>query len=99
MDECYDKVRVALSDETGELRFTDFDIINAPECGKLAEELRSKLLGQQLADIDVVEIQKMSCPGNGQCMEAIVNIIAEYQDRFLHTHRHDKPKIAGVKEV
>ena len=86
MDDCYDKVRFTLSDATGDLRFTAFDIINAPECTGLAEELRAKLLDRRLADIDVGEIQRMSCPGNGQCMTTIVRIITDYQDRFTQSH-------------
>lgn len=87
MDDCYDKVRFALSDETGDLRFTSFDIINMPECFSLAETLRETLIGQRLADIDVEHIRRVSCPGNGQCMTTIVGIITEYQDRFIRRQR------------
>ena len=82
MDNCDDNVRFALSDDTGELRFTAFDIVNTPECAKLVEELRAKLLGRCLAQIDVAEIQRTSCPANGQCMQSIVRTITECQDLF-----------------
>jgi len=83
MDECYDKIRFALSDETGDLRFTAFNIINMPECSQIAETLREKLIGRRLVDIDIAEIQSMTCPGNGQCMTAVVHVIREYQDLFI----------------
>ena len=97
MDDCYDKVRFKLSDETGDLRFTSFEIINSPECARQVEEIRAKLLGQRLADINTAEILRISCSGNGQCTKTIVNIITEYQDRFLHNRRRDNQDIAVVK--
>jgi len=97
MDDCYDKVCFALSDKTGDLCFTDFDIIDAPECAAQIGELQAKLLGQRLADINTAEILRISCPGNGQCMKTIVSVITEYQDRFLHNRRRDNQDIAAVK--
>ena len=99
MDDCYDKVRFTLSDETGDLRFTAFEIINSPECASQVEEIRAKLLGQRLADINTAEILRISCLGNGQCIKTIVNIITEYQDRFLHNRRRDNQDIVVVKEA
>ena len=55
MDNCYDKVRFTLSAETGDLRFTAFEIINSPEYASQVEEMRAKLLGQRLADINTAE--------------------------------------------
>lgn len=83
MGNCDDNVRFALSDDTGFLHFTAFDIVNSPECAGLLEELRAKLLGRRLAQIDVAEIQSTSCPGKGQCMQTIVRTITECQDMFL----------------
>ncbi|MFC1782956.1 hypothetical protein ACFL02_05155 [Planctomycetota bacterium] len=87
MDDCDDKVRFALSDKTGELRFTNFDIVGVPECVNVIEKLRVFLLNQKLADIDITEIIKMPCPGNGQCIQTIVRVIEEYQGRFIHKIR------------
>jgi len=98
MDDCYDKVRFALSDETGEMRFTAFDIVNTPECSQLTETLRRILIDRRLADIDVAEIQGMSCPGNGQCMTTIVRIITEYQERFLRRQRQGKLQMEVPQE-
>ena len=97
MDDCYDKIRFTLSDKTGELCFTEFDIINAPECVSQVKELRAKLLGRRLADINTADILKISCSGNGQCMISVVSIIKEYQERFLHNRRRDNQNISSVK--
>jgi hypothetical protein len=85
MDNCDDNVRFALSDDTGYLHFTAFNIVNASECAGLVEELRAKLLGRPLAQIDVAEIQSISCAGSGQCMKAIVRTVTECQDMFLRS--------------
>jgi hypothetical protein len=87
VNDCDDNVRFALSDDTGDLHFTAFDIVNAPECAGLVEELREKLLGRSLAQIDVAEIQRISCHGKGQCMQTIVRTITECQDMFLQRRR------------
>ena len=82
MDDICDKIRFSLSYQTGELRFSDFNIIAAPEYSKLAGELRTILLGQRLADIDVDEILKINCPIDEQCIRVIAHIITEYQMAF-----------------
>jgi len=81
-DECADKVRFTLSDETGALRFKDFDIIDAPECKEIADTLRQYLLGRPVAEIDVGYIRTLECPGNGQCMHAIANVVAQNKAMF-----------------
>jgi len=97
MDDCYDKVRFTLSDETGDLRFTDFNIVEMPQCSGVAEKLRELLLEQRLADIDVAKILATPCPGNGQCLQTIARVISDYQDRFLRNpKRTDKSTLSLV---
>jgi len=73
--DCRNKVRFALSDSTGALRFTDFDIVDAPECSQIAGTLKEYLLGRPLADLDLDHIRGLTCPGNGQCFRDIVGVI------------------------
>ncbi len=75
--DCRDKVRFVLSDKTGALRFTDFEIVNAPECNGVARTLREYLLGQPLAELDLGYIREMTCTGNGQCIRDIVSVIED----------------------
>ena len=93
MNDCDDNVRFTLSDDTGDLHFTAFDIVNSPECAGLVENLRAKLLDRPLVQIDVAEIQSMTCSGNGQCMQTIVRTVMKCQNMFLqpndtHVRRH-----------
>ena len=62
MGDICNKIRFSLSYQSGELRFSDFDIIKAPEYSKLAGKLRTILLDQPLACINVDDILKITCP-------------------------------------
>ncbi len=97
MHTCDDNVRFTLSDDTGDLHFTALDIVNAPQCVTIVEELRAKLLGRPLEQIDAAELQKIACLGNGQCVQTIVRTILECQDMFLGTHGHRKSHIMARK--
>jgi hypothetical protein len=81
--ECRNKVRFALSDSTGTLRFTDFDIVDAPECRDTAEALKEYVLGQPLAELDSDRIRQMTCAGNGQCMLDIAGVIEDYRSILI----------------
>lgn len=83
-DDCEDKVRYSLSDKSGAIRFEKFDIVGAPKCAPVAAALRERLLGRSLEEIDVAELEKMSCSGHGECVRAAVNIIAECKSLFGH---------------
>ena len=77
--DCRNKVRFALSDSTGTLRFTDFGIVDAPECREVAGTLKEYLLGRPLAELDLDHIRRLTCPGNGQCIRDIANAIEDYR--------------------
>ena len=96
MDDCYDKIHFSLSDKTGDLRFTGFDIINAPECASQVNELRALLMDRRLVDINAAEILRISCSGNGQCMRSVVNVIKEYQERFLPNPSRNNRNISSA---
>ena len=82
MDEWYDRIRMVLSDVSGELRVTSFDIVGLAEYSEIAE-LRAKLVGKRLADINIAETPGVSFASNPQCKKAVADIIAKYQDQFL----------------
>ena len=79
---CQDSIRFSLSDDTGDLRFKSFDIVNAPECRSMLETLRNYILSRPLVEIDLRRIQQLDCPGNGQCMDEVVEEIKEAQMLF-----------------
>ena len=74
-DDCRNKVRFALSDSTGTLRFTDFDIVDAPECRGTAEALKEYVLGRPLAELDSDYVRRLTCAGNGRCILDIASVI------------------------
>ena len=84
-DQCLDKVRFSLSDASGVLRFKSFDIIDAPECQEIAEELRSYLVGRPRSQVDVDYIRNLRCPGSGLCMVRIAEVVAEYREMWACT--------------
>ena len=84
--ECYDNVRLDLSKEKGAWYFKSFDIVDAPECNAVTEQLRNYLVGLRLADVDLKYLQSIKCQGNGACIRTVINIVHEYQDMFVQ-HR------------
>jgi len=78
-EECVDKVRFKLSDETGKLRFKEFDIVDVLERREIADALRKHLVGRPLAEVDVDYLARLDCPGDRRCMRAIVNLVAQYR--------------------
>ncbi len=90
MDECYDKIRFSLSDDSGELCFEYFEIIDAPECQEIAGKIRSYILGRPLRLIDANRIRSLECPGSGECMSTVAKVIEENQEIFgIPTHDND----------
>ena len=83
-----DKIHFSLSYKAGELRFSEFDITETPECAKLVEKLRTILLDHRLEDIDVDEILKITCPIDEQCIRIIAQIITEYQMVFTRNENN-----------
>ncbi len=82
--DCKDKIRFSLSDRSGALRFEAFDVVDQPDCRHIVDALRQILLHRPLAEIDVAEVERLSCPHGDQCMRAAAKIIRECQGTFLH---------------
>jgi len=86
--ECYDRVHLSLSDESGDLRFESFEIAGTPECRDVEETLRAYLVERPLAEVDMDYIRGLTCAGDGQCMSAVVRVIEEYQHLFVRDERN-----------
>ena len=85
-ENCADRVRFTLSDEDGELRFVSFDIVGAPECKNLTAALRDYLIGRKLADVDLHHLRGFRCSGNGECVRAVIDTVAEHQVMLVPDH-------------
>jgi len=81
-DEYRKRVRLTLSDDSGDLKFKAFDIVDAPECRGAAEALQRRLLDRPLAGIDPREIARIRSTGDAQCLRAAADVIAEFQADF-----------------
>ena len=85
-EQCDDRLRFQLSDESGVLRFVEFEIVDASRCRGMEETLREYLLGRALADVDLSYLQKLPCGGNGDCMHALIREVQKYQYLFARGH-------------
>jgi len=82
-DDCANRVRFSLSDETGVLRFTSFDIVDIPAFCDVVETLQEYLVGRSLAEVDVEHLKNVSCAGDGECLRAVISLVEEYQQMFV----------------
>ena len=85
-EQCHDRLRFQLSDESGVLRFVEFEIVNASRCRGMEETLRQYLLGRALADVDLRYLQGLACGGNGECIQALIREMQKYQYLFVRNH-------------
>ena len=80
--ECSDRLRFRLSDDSGVLRFEEFTIVDALDCGDMQQTLREYLVGRSLADVDVDFLRGLKCPADGQCLHALIRAVEKYQQLF-----------------
>ncbi len=84
-NECYDRIRFSLNDESGVLRFETFEIAGATECRNVEQELRAYLVGRSLAEIDLGYLRGLTCDENGVCLRTVIQLVEEHQKLFLGT--------------
>ena len=80
--ECWDRVRWALSDRSGVLRFESFDVVDVPECGETACGIRRYLAGRTLAEVDTSQIREIGHNTHPLCAQVIAQMVAEAQETF-----------------
>jgi hypothetical protein len=81
--DCVNKIRFSISDETGVLRFTSFDIVDPPESCQGLEALREYLVGRPLAEVDVDHLRELLGGSDGECRQTALRVVKEYQRRFV----------------
>ena len=82
-EDCHDKLRFRLNDDSGSLRFMEFEIRNAPTCQDVEKTLREYLVGRALAEVDLDYLRKLTCAGNGECVQAVIREVQKYQHLFV----------------
>jgi len=83
-EERNDRLRYSLSDESGVLRFEEFEIANALECAEIQKALQEYLMGRALAEVDLDHLRSLACRRDGECMEAVIRAVQEHQEMFAH---------------
>jgi len=83
--ECWHRLRAALSDRTGMLRFENFDIVNAPDSAETAATLRHYLVGRALAEKNPAYIRKLGSVTEPVCARPVVQLVRKSQRRFSDT--------------
>jgi len=104
-DECRSKVRCAMSDRSGVLRFESFDIVDAPERAGTAQTIHRYLVGRALAEADTERIREMGRDGDVLCARVVAQLVAESQAVFGHdgplagSHAAEPPPNTMRKEM
>jgi hypothetical protein len=88
-EDCHGRLRFRLNDDSGVLRFVEFEILNAPRCRDTESRLRMYLVGRALADVDVDYLRSLSCVGNGECLQTIIREVRKYQDLFVRNAQRE----------
>ena len=82
-NDCYNKIRYTLSDESGELKFRTFEMPADHHCGVFVDKLKPYLLGRPLSEIETDVIETLSCGRDGECARTIAAVVREHQEIFL----------------
>ena len=85
-EDCRDRLRFRLNDDSGVLRFMEFEIRSAPTCQDMEKTLREYLVGRALADVDLEYLRAPACTGNGECMQAAIREVQKHQHLFVRNH-------------
>ena len=85
--ECQERIRCPVSDRLGEMRIENFDIVDAPECEEIADRLRTYLVGQPLADVDLAYIREIGRATHPLCAEVVSKLVQRGQEKFLPAER------------
>lgn len=85
-NDCHDRLRFRLDDDDGLLRFVEFEILNASRCQDIEETLQEYMVGRALADVDLDYLRELTCTGNGECMQAVIQEVQKHQRLFVRNH-------------
>ena len=81
-EQCRDRIRCALSDRSGVLRFESFDIVDAPECEDVSYSVREYVIGRALAEVNVDHVRDLVGAEHPLCARTLAGLLAESQEMF-----------------
>jgi len=79
-----DKIRYSLADRSGELRFEDFDIADAPQFASTAEAVRAHLVGRPLREVTPASVAPALDGAPPECRRAVLRAVREAREMFGH---------------
>lgn len=79
--ECRHRIRFSLSDSSGELTFTDFEVINSADC-PAAQAVQDHLVGRALSKVDWNLIETLGEQGTCTCANDVIAVLEDFQKQF-----------------
>lgn len=79
---CYNRIRFAMDDEDGWLRFRRISVEGEGVCGVNLQALEAYLAQRPLREIDLDEVRRITAGCHPQCGAEIIRVIAEQQAFF-----------------
>ena len=80
--ECYNRVRFAMDDADGGLRFRRIGVEGGVYCEGVLKRLEAYLKKRPLRDIDMDRVREITSNCHPECGKELVRIIAEQKDFF-----------------
>lgn len=77
--QCQHRVRFSMSDESGTLRFTEFEVKDQEDCSTV-RELTSYLLERPAFDIDWEHVARMSAQSPCTCAEDVLSVLGHCRE-------------------
>lgn len=78
---CKHRVRFSASDSSGELCFTDFEVIEGANC-PVAKGIQEYLVGRALNDFDWRLIEDLGQRDACTCADDVIELLEQFQEQF-----------------
>lgn len=83
IDKCHDEIRFTITDRTGSLRFTKFEIVGVDACYDIEEALQSYLFNRPLDDVNIDDIRHALSGDHEECIRAIADIVEWFRPKTV----------------
>ena len=80
--ECYNRIRFAMDDADGSLRFRRIGVEGGMHCEGVLKELEVYLKERPLRDVDLNEVKRIASECRPGCGKELVRVIAEQKEFF-----------------
>ena len=80
--ECYDRIRFAMDDADGSLRFRRIGVEGGVYCEEVLKRLEAYLKKRPLRDVDMDAVREITSNCHPECGKELVRIIAEQKTFF-----------------